>query len=331
LQLDKYFQLLKLILKAKRGVALSNQLWRNNYELLADQLMELRQLKYFITVAESLHFGRAAESLNLSQPALSKQIQALENSLDVQLLERTKHWVRLTIAGQKFLETAHRILHEVEEGIQVTRQVADGTIGRLRIGLTEATLFSLAPDIIRTYREEYPQVELMLTSGGTESHVEALRTHQIDVGFVYLPIREPSLSIRLLFEEAYIAALPVTHRLAQQKQISLQSLANEPLIFYPRSLAPVLYANFIKCCEEAGFVPTIVHEAELAQTRLGLAAAGGGITFVLSNMQNLSAKGVIYRPLIGDFPTLKLALAWRQSESSPVVHEFLKVLPTVLS
>lgn len=293
--------------------------------------MELRQLKYFIRVAEELHFGRAAESLHLSQPALSKQIQALEDSLGIQLLERTKHWVRLTIAGQKFLETAHRILHEVEEGIQVTRQVANGEIGRLRIGFTEATLFSLAPNIVKTYREQYPQVELMLTSGGTEAQVEALRTHQIDVGFVYLPIREPSLSIHPLFEEVYIAALPASHRLARQEQIALQSLANEPLIFYPRSLAPILYANFIKCCDRAGFVPNIVQEAELAQTRLGLAAAGVGITFVLSDLQNLNAKGVVYRPLIGDFLMLKLAVAWRQNESSPVVYECIKVLKTIKS
>lgn len=292
--------------------------------------MELRQLKYFITVAEELHFGRAAESLHLSQPALSKQIQALEDSLEIQLFERTKHWVKLTIAGQKFLETAYRILHEVEEGIQVTRQVATGEMGKLRIGFTEATLFSLAPDIVKTYREQYPQVELVLTSGGTETHVEALRTHQIDLGFVYLPIREPSLSIHPLFEEVYIAALPASHRLARQKQIALQALATEPLIFYPRSLAPVLYANFIKCCEQAGFVPKIVQEAELAQTRLGLTAAGVGITFVLANMQNLSAKGVVYRPLTGNFLTLKLALTWRQNESSPVVHECIKLLKKML-
>lgn len=182
---------------------------------------------------------------------------------------------------------------------------------------------------MRAYRSPYPQVELRLTSGGTEAQVEALRTHQVDVGFVYLPIREPSLSIYPLFEEAYIAALPTSHRLVQQKQITIESLANEPLIFYPRSLAPVLYADLIKCCEQAGFVPNVVQEAELAQTRLGLAAAGVGITFVLANMQNLSAKGVVYRPLARDFLTLKLALAWRQNESSPVVHECIKLLKTI--
>jgi DNA-binding transcriptional LysR family regulator len=170
---------------------------------------------------------------------------------------------------------------------------------------------------------------LILSSSGTEENVEALRTCQIDVGFVYLPIREPSLSIHPLFEERYIAALPISHQLARQKQIALQSLANEPLIFYPRSLAPNLYANFIRSCEQAKFVPNIVQEAELAQTRLGLAAAGVGITFVLANIQNLSAKSVVYRPLTGNFLTLKLALAWRQNESSPAVHECVKILKTM--
>jgi DNA-binding transcriptional LysR family regulator len=138
-----------------------------------------------------------------------------------------------------------------------------------------------------------------------------------------------SRSIYPLFEERYIAALPISHRLARHKQIALQSLANEPLIFYPRSLAPVLYANFIKCCEEAGFIPNIVQEAELAQTRLGLAAAGVGITFVLSDMQNLSAKGVVYRPLSEGFLALKLALAWRQDESSPAVQECIKIVKII--
>lgn len=293
--------------------------------------MELRQLRYFITVAEELHFGRAAESLHLSQPALSKQIQALEDSLEVRLLERTKHWVRLTPAGVKFLETARRILRDVEEGIQITKQVADGQIGRLRVGLTEGTLFSIAPKILRIYREQYPQVELILNNGGTEANVEALRTHQIDVGFVYLPIREPSLSIHPLFEEVYIAAIPANHRLTRQKQIELESLANESLIFYPRSLAPVLYGNFIKHCELAGFVPNIVQEAELGQTSLALVAAGVGISFLLSDMQNLSAKGVVYRPLSGNFLRLKLALAWRFNEFSPVVLECIKVMSAILT
>jgi DNA-binding transcriptional LysR family regulator len=288
--------------------------------------VELRQLKYFITVAETLHFGRAAAALHLSQPALSKQIQALEENLDVQLLERTKQWVKLTPVGQKFLEISHQILQDVEAGIQITKQIAAGQIGQVRIGITEATLFSLAPKILSLYRSQYPHVKLHLVSGGTEAHVEALRSHRIDIGFVYLPIREPSLAIHPLFDEVYVAALPAHHRLARQQHLSLASLANEPLIFYPRSLAPVLFSTFVNHCEQAGFVPTIVQEAELAQTRLGLVAAGVGIAFVLADVQDLSAKGVVYRPLMGNFLTLKLALSWRQTEDLPVVQTCLEEL-----
>ena len=155
-----------------------------------------------------------------------------------------------------------------------------------------------------------------------------MRTHQIDIGFVYLPIREPTLVVEPLYEESYIAALPESHPLAKKQPISIHDLANEPLIFYPRSLAPVLYANFIKSCEQAGFVPNIVQEAELAQTRLGLAVAGIGITFVLADVKTLSVKGVVYQPFVDKFLTLKLALAWRRTESSSVVHEIIKMLQT---
>jgi DNA-binding transcriptional LysR family regulator len=288
--------------------------------------MELRQLRYFIAVAEVLHFGRAAETLHLSQPALSKQIQALESNLGIQLFERTNHWVKLTIAGEKFLETAYQVLQQVEEGIYVTKQIAQGQVGRLRIGLTEATLFGLAPSLIKAYRDQYPQVKLILTSGDTEANVEALRIHQLDVGFVYLPIREPTLLAYPLYEQTYVSALPKSHRLTKLKQIPLQSLATEPLIFYPRSRAPVMVASFINHCEQAGFTPNIVQEAELAQTRLGLVAAGVGISFVLSDLQNLTATGVVYRPLAEKILTLNLAIAWRQDESAPVVHTFLRML-----
>lgn len=293
--------------------------------------MEFRQLKYFIAVAEALNFGRAAESLHLSQPALSKQIKALEDSLEIQLLERTKHWVKLTPAGQKFLETARRILHDVEEGIQTTRQIADGQAGTVRVGFTEATLFALAPSILRTCREHYPKINLLLRSSGTEAHVEALRMHQIDIGFVYLPIRESTLAVEPLYEETYVAALAASHPLAKKKSIPIQALANEPLIFYPRSLAPVLHANFIKSCEQAGFVPNIVQEAEPSQTSLALAAAGMGISFVLTDVQALSVKGVVYRPLMNNFLRLQLALAWRQTESSSVVFEFIELLKKTAS
>lgn len=292
--------------------------------------MEFRQLTYFIAVAEELHFGRAAQRLHLSQPALSKQIQALENSLEIQLFARTKHWVRLTPAGKQFLATVRCTLQQLEQGVKVAQQVARGKIGRLRIGFTNPALLTIVPNILDRYRSHYPKVELTLVGGGTETQVEALRTHQVDVSFLYTPIREDTLSVYPLYEETFLVALPKSHPLTKQKWVSLKSLANEPLILYPRSLAPVLYNEFIQCCALAGFVPNIVQEGEMTDTRLGLVATGVGIAFIISGLQNLRLKGVVYRSLGDDFPKLKLALAWRKGESLLLVQEFLKITKAVV-
>jgi DNA-binding transcriptional LysR family regulator len=291
--------------------------------------MEFRQLTYFIAVAEELHFGRAAQRLHLSQPALSKQIKALENSLEIKLFDRTKHWVKLTPAGKQFLATARHTLQQLEQGVKAAQQVARGEIGRLRIGFTNPALLTVVPNILEQYRDRYPKVELTLLGGGTETQIEALRTHQVDVSFVYTPIRADTLSVYPLFEETFLLALPQSHPLTRQKQVSLKSLANESFILYPRSLAPVLYNEFLQCCTQAGFTPKIVQEGEMTDTRLGLVAAGMGITFIISGLQNLRLKGVVYKPLEDIFPRLKLALAWRKDESSVLVDEFLKITKAI--
>ena len=304
-------------------------LFLSEYGLITDSYhqsnMELRQLKYFIALAEELHFGRAAEKLHLSQPALSKQIQALENSIEVKLFDRTKHWVRLTPAGKQFLATARSTLQELEQGIKVARQIARGKIGKLGIGFPNPALLTIVPNILQQYRSRYPKVELTLFGGGTETQVEALRTHQVDVSFVYTPIREATLFVYPLYEETFVVALPKLHSLAKQKRVLLKSLADEPFILYPRSLAPSLYNEFLQCCARAGFVPNIVQEGEMTDTLLGLVAAGVGIAFIIAGLQNLRLKGVVYRPLDDNFPKLKLALAWRKGESSPMVQEFLEI------
>ena len=291
--------------------------------------MDFRQLRYFIAVAEELHFRRAAERLHLSQPALSKQIRALENSIEIELFDRTKHWVRLTPAGTEFLATARGVLQQLERGVKVAQQVSRGEIGKLGIGFPNPALLTIVPKILEQYRSLYPKVKLTFVGGGTETQVEALRTHQVDVSLLYTPIQEDNLCTYPLYEERFLVALPSSHPLAKQKQVALKSLANEPLILYPRSLAPVLYNEFIQCCAQAGFVPNIVQEGEMTDTRLGLVAAEVGIAFIITGLQNLRLKGVIYRPLNDNFPKLKLSLAWRKAESSLLVHEFLKIAKAI--
>jgi DNA-binding transcriptional LysR family regulator len=155
-------------------------------------------------------------------------------------------------------------------------------------------------------------------------------THQVDVSFVYTPIRADTLSVYPLYEETFLLALPQSHPLTRQREVSLKSLANESFILYPRSLAPVLYNEFLQCCTQAGFTPNIVQEGEMTDTRLGLVAAGMGIAFIISGLQNLRLKGVVYKPLGDVFPRLKLAVAWREEESSVLVDEFIKITKAIV-
>lgn len=289
--------------------------------------MELRHLRYFVTVAEELHFSNAAEKLYLTQPALSKQIRALETELQVQLFDRAKQKITLTQAGKVFLETAKEILLEVERGIEKTRKVARGEAGQIKIGFTASALHIVLPEMIARFRQVCPDVELILTEICTEDQVEALQNHQIDLGFLHPPIRDKtnSLHLHLLGEESILLAIPASHPLAEAEKISFKSLANEPIIAYPRNLAPVLHAQFLQLCQQADFVPNIVQEVEMTQTRLGLVAAGVGISFITTNVQNLSHKGVVCRSLVEEFPPLQLSLAWHTDNRSPVLKEFLKV------
>ena len=189
--------------------------------------------------------------------------------------------------------------------------------------LPTPALYSVAPEVLRKYRDRFPKVELILTGAGTEEQVEALDTHQLDVGFLSPPIRQDSIQLQVLYEGGYLVALPTSHPVANQAQVSLASLAKEPIIFYPRSKGPTLHAEFLKRCEQAGFSPNIVQEVEMTHTRLGLVAAGIGIAFVASCLRSLTTEGVIYRPLKEDLSSLQIALAWRRQEQSPIVHEFI--------
>jgi DNA-binding transcriptional LysR family regulator len=288
--------------------------------------MELHDLRYFVAVAEDLHFGRAAERLHITQPALSRQIQSLEAELDVQLFQRTKRSVQLTIAGQTFLEEARQILCHAEQAIQTTRRVARGEIGQLRLSFTASALRSVLPEMVRVFRDRYPDVQLTMNERCTHDQVIALQNHQVDVGFLYLPVDEKLLTLQPIAEEVWIVALPKGHTLATQKHLTLSALANEAFILHPRQAGAAFYDQIIQLCERSGFYPNVVQEVETSQTRVGLVAAGMGITFVPEHLQNAGDTEVIYRHLKGDAPKLQLAIARRRDNFSPVVQQFLQVI-----
>jgi DNA-binding transcriptional LysR family regulator len=248
--------------------------------------MELRHLRCFTVVAQELHFGRAAERLYLTQPALTRQIQALETALQVQLFKRDRRKVELTVAGRSFLASVHQLLDNLEQEIQLTRKIAYQESRQIRVGATIPALYSLVPKILEHYQKTCSDVDVLLTGEGTETQVAALGNNELDVGFIHLPISDSNLCVDTLYQDSLLVALPVSHQLSRRKQIPLKLLARENLILHPRFMGSALYAQIEQLCQQSGFIPKIVGEAERMDTRLGLVMSGVGIALVLSNVSS---------------------------------------------
>jgi DNA-binding transcriptional LysR family regulator len=287
--------------------------------------MELRHLRYFTAVAEELHFGRAAERLHIAQSALSQQILGLEAELGIQLLERTKRRVRLTAAGQALLEDTRSILYQVEQAIEQSQRIARGEIGQLRIGFTILSLHSVLTRILANFRHRHPNVKLTLIEMSTQAQLEALRTKQIDVGFLHPPIHEQNLELSAIKTETMMVVLPSQHPLAQSKRLTMRSLSPFSLIIHPRQEGPVLYDQILELYANADCQPTIVQEATTSPTRIGLVAAGLGVTFVPEGLCALNYPGVVYKALSGAKPTLSYAMAWQRADTTPLIQSLLKV------
>jgi DNA-binding transcriptional LysR family regulator len=196
-------------------------------------VIELRHLHYFIAVAEELHFSRAAQRLHISQPPLSQQIRGLEDELEVKLFERTKRQVQLTEAGKVFLEHSYGVLAQLDRAIAVTQRIGRGEIGRLAIGFVDSAMYTLLPEILRVFREQFPALELQLHELTTQEQIQALHHKQVDIGIVRSAISELGLSVECFLPESLVLALPQTHPLSAQTQLSLSTLASESFILFP--------------------------------------------------------------------------------------------------
>lgn len=285
--------------------------------------MELRHLKYFIVVAEELHFSRAAERLRISQPPLSQQIRGLEDELGVKLFERTKRQVHLTEAGKAFLERSYTVLAQLEQAIEATQRIGRGEVGQLAIAFVGSATYTMLPDILGGFREQFPAVDLQLHELTTAQQIQALHHKQVDVGIVRSAIVEPGLSVERILQESLVLALPEKHLLAVQTKVSLATLKDELFILFPAKMGPVFYEQIIRFCQQAGFYPKVAQEAVQMQTIISLVAAGLGIALVPACLQNVHRNGVIYRPLQEQTPKTGLYLSWRQHDSSPVLSAFL--------
>ncbi len=295
--------------------------------------MELRHLRYFIAVAEELHFGRAAKRLGISQQPLSQQIRNLEAELGTSLFYRTKHTVRLTEAGQVFYEGAVKTLQQAEQTVHFAQRTGRGEIGNLEVGLTGPALSSLLPQVMSRFRQEYPGVRLTLNEMRTNLQVEALLQGQLHVGLLHTPLYTDSLATEVVYREKLVLVLPTFHRLAHPVEIpvSLRDLAGEPFILFPRKIGPIFYDRIISMFQQVGYSPNIVQEVIPQRSILSLVSIGVGLTLMQKSLSTIGHSGVVFRELLEPTPELELALAWHPKSTHPALQNFLRLVREVAS
>jgi len=264
--------------------------------------MDLRHLRYFLCVAEEMHFGRAAQRLGISQPPLSQQIRALEDELGVRLFDRTSRRVRLTEAGELFVPEARQTLTQADHAIETARLARRGELGRLRVGFTSSGPFvPLIASALYRFRETRPEVALTLRELGRDEQMEELRRGGLDIALVRgvtAPQVPPDFAVRCIIEEDIVVAMRAGHPLAERAgDPRIADLAGVPMVLYAAPLGAGFNEHFLELCRDAGFAPDITHEASSFATLLGLVAAGFGATVLARSLERLHLENVIYRRL----------------------------------
>lgn len=298
--------------------------------------IDLRQLRYFLMVAEEGHITRAAERLGMQQPPLSQRIKAIERQLDVRLFHRKARGVEMTDAGRALFENARVMLAQFDQVIETTRRTARGEQGRIRLGVTPTGPFHpFVPRVIRAFRQAYPLVSLTLEEHTSNKLVENLRNERVDAAFIRTRPADPQgLVFNPLLDEELVVALPEDHVLASDdanhnKPLPLKALAGETFIIQGSQYGLGLYASTIAACRAAGFDPKIGQESPRLASTLNLVAIGLGVSIVPTSLRRMHVEGVAYRRLRGS-THLKapLILASRRGDPSAVVRLFLSLVKT---
>ncbi len=289
--------------------------------------MELRQLRYFLAVADAGSFSRAAERLHVSQPPLSMQVKTLEEELGVRLFDRTRRGVTLTPAGRVFEGEARSILRRLEQARVKAQHAGRGEIGTLSIGFVTIAGYGILPPALKRFRERFPQVDVELHELTTDAQIRALRDGRLDLGIGLGPVEEPKLAFDAVSRERLVLAAPVRHRLlATPGPVRVKMLSNEDFIVPPRDVGPGLYDLIISLCRASGFAPKITQHARQMQTVIGLVASEMGIALVPASVQTLRRAGVQYRALQGAAGTVEIGLLSSREHISPAAERFAAVL-----
>jgi DNA-binding transcriptional LysR family regulator len=292
--------------------------------------MELRHLRYFVAVAEELHFGHAAERLHMAQPPLSQQIRALEDELGVRLFARTSRSVRLTPAGTAYLKEARGVLEKVTAAGNLARRIHAGEAGELVLGYMNPVMDAVLCRALGAFRAQRPQVVLRLRELPTPVQLEELRAGRLDMAFIRL-MNAPEearqklagLSTRVVAREPYVLALPEGHALARLSVVPLREAGAEPLILFPRASMPALFDTMLAALRAAGAKPHVAQEAPGKHASLALVAAGFGVCLVPASARDWLRRGVVLRPVTPGLPVVEMAAAWRPGAEHPAAKILL--------
>lgn len=287
--------------------------------------MEFRQLKYFLGVANELHFSKAAEKLFIAQPALSRQIQALEENLGVLLFERDKRNVKLTPAGEYLREEAVQVISQLENIIKRTQLIHSGEEGEIRIGHPGSAIYSVIPPLLFKLKNDFPHIKAKLSEILEDDVFDFLKNYQTDVGFIREPFVDTQLNIKVLLKESFALVLPENHWITPDNFKSLAQIKDESFILPPRHTGSTYYDLLIRMCEREKFSPNVVHESIHGATILRLVEYNLGISIMPISYRLSTAMRVKFIELKDIPERTQLSMAWRKNDTNPILQNFLKV------
>ncbi len=262
---------------------------------MGDHQIEFRHLRYFLAVAETLHFSRAAERLGMAQPPLSQQIKRLEELVGYALFDRTTRGVQLTLAGKLLADRARTTLEKMQDDLVQVRRLGRGEEGTLTVGFSGSVMFTKLPTAIESYRRRFPKVELRLREMVTSAQIVALLDGELDLAFLRDGDPTEGILLRTLLTEGYVAVLPVGHKLSGKRVMGVKDLRGEPFVLFARRMGPLAFDRTIACCEEFGFRPNIVQDAPQWTTLVSLVAAGMGVSLAPAGVAKVSIPGAVFR------------------------------------
>jgi len=289
--------------------------------------MELRHLRYFVAVAEQLHFRHAAEIVHVAQPALSQQIKQLEEEIGVRLFERSRHKVRLTPAGKSFYDNARSILDQADLAAVKARKVESGDAGTIRVGFVSTAAIRVLPGGLKKLKKQAPSAEVELNELAAGEQIDGLYREQLDIAFVHAQLSQDVFKTKVVARDRLIVAVPGSCKLADRRRIDIKDLASWPAIMPAGHSSSGFYEQVRMAYQRAGVRPESVHNTRLLQTGLLLVAAGVGVSLVPESFQSIHVKGVVYKRLLVEPPLCEMVAVWRRDNALKLLERFIENLP----